>query len=217
MVHGYMPAALAITGQGRVAATLALLHCRRALTLNQASDVVIRMKAARRPLQEGDDVLSQQPLAAGAHFFSMKSRDPSEQEIVAVPSRTTPAPRPEALSVPRTNVSKTFGNYAAQSLLYAVILSYTRCIRVSYSYRNKRECVAINTNNMLRLCCSSQQHIQLIWHILLVYFCGYINDMSYANIVPCLQQITSSVQGLQSRVVHLTDYSLLAPRKQMMS
>lgn len=133
--------------RGRVSARLALLHCRRLLTLNQTSDVVIRTNAARRCLQEGDDVLSQQPLAAGAHFFSTKSPNPSEQEIVAVPSRMTPAPHAEALLTPRTNVSKTSGP-CCPSLLYAVILTYTRYIHVSCRYCNTRGCLATYTNDM---------------------------------------------------------------------
>ena len=84
----------------------ACCHCRQALTLNQESSVVIRMKAARTSLQEGDDVLSQQPLAASPHFFSMKSPDPTERGIAPVPSCMTPAPYPDALMKPRTNVSK---------------------------------------------------------------------------------------------------------------
>lgn len=64
------------------------------------------MRAASNSLQEGDDVLSQQPLATGPHFFSMKSPDPAEQDIAPVASRMSPAPYPDALMKPRTNVSK---------------------------------------------------------------------------------------------------------------
>lgn len=74
--------------------------------LNQGSDVVIRMKLARSSLQQGDDVWTQQPLAAGPHFFSTRSLEPTEQEILPVPSRTAPAPYPEALLKPRTDVSR---------------------------------------------------------------------------------------------------------------
>ena len=74
--------------------------------LNQSSDVVIRMKLARSSLQQEDDVLTQQPLAAGPHFFSMKSPEPNEQEILPVPSRMTPDPYSEAMLKPRTNVSQ---------------------------------------------------------------------------------------------------------------
>ena len=98
-------------------------HCRQALTLNQDSNVVIRMKAARGSLQEGDDVLSKQPLAAGPHFFSMKSPDPTEQDIVPVASRMSPAPYPDALMKPRTNVSK-----AGQRTAACQMLLYNMCI-----------------------------------------------------------------------------------------
>ena len=64
------------------------------------------MMAARSSLQEGDDVVSQQPLAAGPHFFSMKPKDPAEQEIAPVPRRMSPAPHLDALMKPRTNVRK---------------------------------------------------------------------------------------------------------------
>lgn len=108
-----------------------LLHCRRALTLSQTSDVVIRMKAARGGLQERDDLLSQQPLAAGPYFFSMKSPDPSDQEIVPVPSRMTPALHAEALSQPRTNVHTTSCHQAAPRLLYILITTET-CVTTDF-------------------------------------------------------------------------------------
>ena len=92
------------TQQERSAVSM-LLDCRRALALNQASDVMIKTKAARSGLQQGDDVLSQHPLAVAPHFFSMKTPEPTEQQMEPVPSRMTPAPRPDALSEPRRNVS----------------------------------------------------------------------------------------------------------------
>ena len=74
--------------------------------LAQTNEVVVRMPTTRRDLQEGDDVLSQQPLAASAHFFSMKAPDPSEQEITPVPPRVAPDPCQDANAVPRAHVSK---------------------------------------------------------------------------------------------------------------
>lgn len=71
----------------------------------QTDDVVIRMATARGGLQEGHDVLSLQPLAASAHFFGVKAPDPSEQDIMPVPSRYTPDPCQDAAAVPRARMS----------------------------------------------------------------------------------------------------------------
>ena len=73
-------------------------------------------------------MLSQQPLAAGPHFFSMKSPDPTEQEIVAVASRMSPAPYPDTLMKPRTNVSQAGQHIAAYwQSLYNIYICYTCC------------------------------------------------------------------------------------------
>ncbi|DBA93135.1 TPA: hypothetical protein ACH3X2_003448 [Trebouxia sp. C0005] len=69
-----------------------ILFSRRAIGLGQATDILLKLKLARQSLKEQIDVLSQQPLAASPHFFSLKAPDPTQQEIVAVPARTTPPP-----------------------------------------------------------------------------------------------------------------------------
>ena len=100
--------------------------CSRALTLNHDSDVMIRMTAARSSMQNGDDVLSQRPLATGPQFFSIKSRDPTEQDIVPVPSRMSPAPHPDALLKPKRNVSKA-GRHMAGYLSCVLVHAAVQC------------------------------------------------------------------------------------------
>ena len=79
--------------------------CRRAIGLGQASDIVLKLKPARQNLKEQVDVLSQQPLAASPHFFSLKAPDPTQQEIVAVPARTSPPPAGKLTLSTRAQVS----------------------------------------------------------------------------------------------------------------
>ncbi len=78
---------------------------RRAIGLGQASDIVLKLKPARQSLKEQIDVLSQQPLAASSHFFSLKAPDPTQQEIVAVPARTAPPPAGKLTPSTRAHVS----------------------------------------------------------------------------------------------------------------
>ncbi|DBA79253.1 TPA: hypothetical protein ACH3X1_009067 [Trebouxia sp. C0004] len=68
------------------------LHCQQETSTGQANNMLLKLKPARQSLKEQVDVLSQQPLAASPHFFSLKAPDPTQQEIVAVPARTTPPP-----------------------------------------------------------------------------------------------------------------------------
>lgn len=78
---------------------------RRAIGLGQATDILLKLKLARQSLKEQIDVLSQQPLAASPHFFSLKAPDPTQQEIVAVPARTTPPPAGKLTPSTRAHVS----------------------------------------------------------------------------------------------------------------
>ncbi len=91
-----------------------LSDCRRAIGLGQASDIVLKLKPARHSLKEQVDVLSQQPLAASPHFFSLKAADPTQQEIVAVPARTTPPTAGKLTPSTRAHVSRCLGQHIAQ-------------------------------------------------------------------------------------------------------
>ena len=82
-----------------------LVRCRRALVLNEGHDLVVKVHVARGRLQSNDDVLSQPPLGASPHFFSMQSPDPMEQDKGPLPTRTTPAPVQHVISMPRAHVS----------------------------------------------------------------------------------------------------------------
>ncbi len=91
-----------------------MADCRRAIGLGQASDIVLKLKPARHSLKEQIDVLSQQPLAASPHFLSLKAADPTQQEIVAVPARTTPPPAGKLTPSIRAHVSRCMGQHIAQ-------------------------------------------------------------------------------------------------------
>lgn len=79
--------------------------CRRAIGLGQASDIVLNLKPAKQSLTQRDDALSQQPLAASPHFFSLKASDPTDHETVPVPVRIVPAPYGNHMPTTRVHVS----------------------------------------------------------------------------------------------------------------
>ena len=68
-----------------------LTSCRRAILPGQSTDIVVRLKPGRAALKEQDDVLSQQPLGASPHFFSLKTPDPNRHDIKPVPCKRSPA------------------------------------------------------------------------------------------------------------------------------
>lgn len=83
---------------------ISVCQCRRAIGLHQASDIALNLKPTKQGLREQADVLSQQPLAASPHFFSLKAPDPTEHEIVAVPPRSAPTAHEDALPSTRSHV-----------------------------------------------------------------------------------------------------------------
>ena len=83
--------------------------CRCAIGLGQASDIVLNLTPAKQSLKQRDDALSQQPLAASPHFFSLKASDPTDHETVPVPVpvRILPAPYGNPTPTTRVHVSNT--------------------------------------------------------------------------------------------------------------
>lgn len=77
-----------------------LADCRRGIGLGQASDIVLKLKPARH---------------------SLKAPDPTQQEIVAVPARTSPPPAGKLTPITRAHVSRCLGQYITA---YLVILAW---------------------------------------------------------------------------------------------
>ena len=78
------------------------MYCRRAIVQGQATDIVVRLTPGRAVLKEQDDVLSQQPLAASPHFFSLEAPNTTWHKIAPVPCKRSPAasvdPKPSVRS-----------------------------------------------------------------------------------------------------------------------